>query len=261
MKKLLSIFITLAGLLTPTLFAHADILTGLQIHYKFDEASSGSCTGTTPDSSGNGNTGTCNNSPTYVAGKIGPGAISLTPTTSYISTPYNPGGPSNITGCMWMNPPTPTGFADPYILSSVNFGLNYLSDTGGDSEIGLDNDGGGINSPDGDIPFNSWTFVCGEIDSSNNATIYVNGVSVASGNIGSQTFSTDFSVGKPGANSTSAGSIDDVCIYNRILSSSDVMQLYNSSVGCSAAPPSGFLWQNFLGGVLNVFKGGVINIY
>src|SRR6202034_3230269 len=226
MKKLLSTLLTLAGLLTPTLFAHADITTGLQVYYTFDAASSGSCTGTTPDASGNGNTGTCQNSPTYAAGKIGAGAISFNPTSSYISTPYNPGGPSNITACTWINPETPVGFADPYIFNSVNFQLYFLSDTGGDSEFGLSNDSGGISSPDGAIPFNSWTFVCGEIDSSNNATIYVNGVSVATGNIGSQTFSTDFSIGQSSGGNISLGSIDDLRIYNRILSSTDITQLY-----------------------------------
>ena len=91
--------------------ARADLANSLYAWYKFDEASSGNCTGTTVlDSSGNGRTGTCNtnpNYPTYITGPIGKGALHFANTTGnnniYVSLPFGTAfTPTAMTVTAWV---------------------------------------------------------------------------------------------------------------------------------------------------------------
>jgi hypothetical protein len=64
--------------------AAADITSNLEAWYKFDE---GTGTSTTADSTANAHTATLVNSPSWVTGKIGPFAVSLNGTTQALTVP------------------------------------------------------------------------------------------------------------------------------------------------------------------------------
>src|ERR1700728_1528589 len=103
MKKTLTTLLTLAGLLTPTLFAHADITSNLLSWYKFDEGTTGA---TVIDSGSASNNGTEVANPTYITGKVGPYALSLDGVNQFIETTnassYNFTS-TNFTLSAWIN--------------------------------------------------------------------------------------------------------------------------------------------------------------
>jgi len=235
MKKILVIII----LILCTTSSYADITTGLIGLWKFDENTSGTCSGASiVDSSGNGYTGTCGSSPTWVVGKIGAGAINLSPAnanvtfsglTSTISAPYS-------VAC-WM-----------YLNSSVS-GANYsLWNTRTPSEHGTDlainyptvglhgdiGSGSGWINTSADISYtfstSTWYHIVATY-SATTYTYYVDGSSIGSGSIGgtgllidtTHTLVTGFSTGI----GSLPGHVDDLRVYTRVLSPSDVTQLYN----------------------------------
>src|SRR3990167_8305115 len=99
----------------PVSDVHAqDITTGLAGHWKFDETSGTSAS----DSSGNNNTGTLTNGPTWTAGKIG-GALSFDRVDDYVhiqqSNILKP--LSAITFTTWIKPNPGTNSSGSTILS------------------------------------------------------------------------------------------------------------------------------------------------
>jgi hypothetical protein len=101
-------------------------------------------------------------------------------------------------------------------------------------------------SANGSVPFNQWSYVTATRNSSGVANVYVNGVlsgsanqnsgTPAAGGFGVQIGNTLF------ASRTWDGYIDDLRVYNRILSTNEISQLYNSSnskVAVPASKPSG----------------------
>jgi hypothetical protein len=100
-----------------------------------------------------------------------------------------------------------------------------------------------------------WYHIVGTIDGSYNMKIYVNSVLQAhTGNLGMSMFSSDGTV-RIGGNATqypTTGSIDDVRIYNRALSQSEVTSLYdsyNSDISVSSLQKGLVGWWNFNGNV------------
>lgn len=104
---------------------------------------------------------------------------------------------------------------------------------------------GGWDSPNGSIPLNAWTHVVITYDAgsaSNDAVIYVNGVSVTvteavtpSGSINNTAHA--WTVGNNTAGSgTFDGCLDDVCVWNVILSPALARAVYED--GCRGSPDS-----------------------
>lgn len=226
MKKLILITIFL---IISTHLVFADITTGLQAWWKFDEASSGTCTGTTPDSSGNSYALSCVNSPVYVVGKIGPGALSFNQVNQEADAGSQIIGtvgsqPVPFTLSAWVNMPSPAsaaqaivtwGLGGPYLR--VDDKIQYIK-----SQIALGLQGATS------ITANTWQMVSVTVDGSNNVVIYLNGVSD-----GSTNFSTSYtSSAAPvigvefGGNEHFGGNLDDIRIYNRALTSGDMTELY-----------------------------------
>jgi hypothetical protein len=251
MKKLLLLLL----FILPSI-AHADITTGLVGWWKFDEATSGTCSGTTPDSSGQGNTGTCTNSPTYVAGKIGAGAMSFDGSTQYVD-----GG--NITAFNSMAALTVSAWVKPSALANLQVMVSKFSTVdakgwaietsttgiGGSNSTalicGLQNNGADAYgyTANGVLANNTWVHIVEVFDGSQsgNARLkcYINGASRSltyAGTIPAQTDNdTDaFRIGNSASNNRYfPGIIDDARVYNRALSAADVAQLYayTGSVG------------------------------
>jgi hypothetical protein len=224
----------------------ADISTGLVGWWKFDEASSGTCGGANIlDSSGNANTGTCNASPTWMAGHIGGGAMTFNGTTQYVSTTlsvnYASGSPFTLSA--WFN--TSYAGANPTTI------VGAFTGTVGQSLLRIELGEGGLGVLRGDIRGTAgnrievnttgtwndgnWHLATLVRDTSNNATLYVDGGNTAGAVAVDPIISLSgfpYYIGADDANNAAqaatffTGSIDDVRIYNRALSTSDISQLF-----------------------------------
>lgn len=240
MKKYLATFLTLAGLLTPTLFAHADITTGLISWQKLN--------GNVTDSTANGNNGTAIGSPTYITGNIWPQALSLNGTNQFVNVTENSGLPiyssSGYSISGWFNFSTSNQvslFTESQAGGSSAAGLFIYTLDGTDLHVYLRNNAltlmvnksTFINT----LPMNQWhQFVW--TDNNGIANMYVDGVlDTANFNYtpsGTFTFSAD----EIGAACDSGcgslgnmyqfmqGGMQEVRTYNRVLSQADVTQLY-----------------------------------
>lgn len=242
---------------------HADICTGLQGWWRFDEGSGT----TTADSSTNGYTGTLNivsAFPAWETGKIGPYALSFGgKASSYVlnKTSAIVGGGSAWTVSAWIRPSVNTtvdGIAT--YCERASSGNDILKIDGFDEGAGnvsnkaffitYRNDAGTLLQCRGNhtdiYTDGQWHHVAGVFNGST-IQLYVDGVANGSAcswsgsnnnftNAGIQSWT-----GNDIADATNAafnGGVDEVRIYNRALSSSDITQLYNYTSGtCGAVLP------------------------
>ncbi|OGE92802.1 MAG: hypothetical protein A3C85_01555, partial [Candidatus Doudnabacteria bacterium RIFCSPHIGHO2_02_FULL_48_21] len=231
--------------------------SGLVGYWNFNEVS-----GTTAgDSSGNGNTGALTNGPAWVSGQIGSGALSF----DSVDDEVNIGSASSIDDIeiqggisisAWI-------FARSYgesnvgtIISKARFGTpNWrLRLEGSNNRIRFTKD---YNTADldkstnnGTFPtsfFNSWkhlvlTWDGG--DAHSGIHIYLDGIELGSGGTnGSAAKNSDSTatlyIGSTGSGINDFdGRIDEVRIYNRALSASEVLDVYNDMGSTSSPPPA-----------------------
>lgn len=226
-------FLLLLLLLIPQHKAHADITSNLQGWWKFDEG-----TGTTPhDSSSNNITTNTINTPTWVTGKVGPFALNFNGTTQYVNmgapTPLNL--TTNFTVCAWFNPSALTNTNQQIVSKGYN-GTNtqyqlITADNTGDIIFGSYNGSSqGNTTSTVKAAVGTWTFACGMYNTTQ-YLLYTNGT-LDKTTTGATPVSTvrAFEVGAVDINNTPGqffpGSIDEVRVYNRVLTSTDVMELY-----------------------------------
>ena len=232
--------------------ASATTSTGssLVAHWMFDEGS-----GTTAsDSSGNGNTGTLQNGPTWTTGQIG-GALNLDGVDDLV----NAGSAgmldnvSAITVAAWVNPGS-TGeggygrIVQKGSTSNPTAGFRFL--TQGTNQLGFAVDYGTTDlnrvSATNTVTMGAWSHVVATWDGSTSASnvhIYVNGVEVSSyatttnpaGARGDDNAASLYIGGNDTIDRTFAGKLDDVRVYNSVLSASDVLALYQAS---DTTPPT-----------------------
>lgn len=250
MKKLLIPIIAVILFLIPHQ-AHADITSGLQVWWKFDEGSGTNAT----DSSGNGFNGTLENGVGWVTGKIGPFA------TSYAN--LGEGG-DNI---QVQN--ASVAFSGDWTISFWYKGIStgavdYAATIDGGS-TGLFV-GGGVVSDQwgfydgttveevGAITNNIWTFIT-VAKLGTTYTFYQNGTSVGSFTLNSINVSSLFA-GTRGGTLGINGNLDDFRLYNRALSAGDVSQLF-AYTGIN----SNSTFSIFKGELFSVFKGGFFSIF
>ena len=226
---MIKILTTILAVLLLTSIAQADITTGLQAWWKFDEGS-----GTTAlDSSGNSNNGTLTNSPLYVTGKIGPYALIFSPASSYVSTGAVSGLTlTSFTFAAWINVTAYPVFSAYAAIVHNDIGGSptgiYEESTSGFVVVA----GGGTGVakwliPASSVPIGGWHHIVATYDGTTYA-MYLDGVAAGSTYVDSNYSdgAVPYAIGRGNA-SYFNGSIDDVRIYNRALSSSDVTQLYN----------------------------------
>jgi hypothetical protein len=200
--------------------------------WKFDQTS-----GTTAsDSSGSNYTGTLVGSPTWVTGKMG-NAISFNGTNSYVdfSNILSLVG-SDLSLSVWVKPTAVTDYMSFIDKLANNGNYRLLGYANGVVEYGIRDAANGydyIDSAAGVLQAGQWTHIAVVHTSSNNtATLYINGVAA-----GTKTFSlTRNDAGVPlraGYTTNNGvyynGAIDDMRIYNRALSASEVQGVYNSA--------------------------------
>lgn len=225
--------------------------SGLVGWWRFDETGGS----TAYDSSSGGNTGTLNGPVSFTAGKYGNAAY-FTGNNSWIDvgSPANLDDITPITACAWVNFPNdqPFGFTNEWgmVFSKGNQGAGnsegfalYVSDTGG---VGSSADGswrqkGSIFSTD------SWHHVCSQWSggtTSSTIGISVDGLymsatdSTNNGGANAADAAYNFYIGR--GNSTNffyTGYIDELMVFNRILTPYEIFDVYNRTL--TNAPTTG----------------------
>jgi len=213
--------------------AYADITTGLIGWWKFDENASGTCSGASLlDSSGNGNNATCNGSPAWAAGHIGLGALNInngnaTYAATGSSAVYNIASTVSITAWVYLLSVAPSY---QVVMSTANYAYQMSINTN-KLRFYSNNTTPGANPGLTSIATSTWTFLAITWNGST-VTQYINGVvddswtytgSISTGG------STYVVMGNNWSESGDPidGEMDDLRIYNRALSGSDVTALYN----------------------------------
>jgi hypothetical protein len=243
---------------------HASTVTvskGLIAYWPLDGSATNWTTGTTQDLSASGNTGHLVNlstTTTPAAGRIGQAfnfdtSASYVINSSVINTPV-------ATVSAWVNiaaypaaSAIVAGFVDGDGNGTYDKDL-YINSSGQATFYSFD--GSGVPVTSSSISLNTWHHLVGTVDGSKE-TLYVDGAPVGTAAIGN-TF-TGYTGPDILIHGTSAGftgrlnaKIDDVRIYNRALSTSEVKQLY--SLGAATAGHSNTIISNGL-----VFDGNATN--
>jgi hypothetical protein len=202
--------------------------TNLVAYYPFN--------GDANDASGNGNNGTVNGA-TLTTDRFGNpnSAYSFDGSSSYIDTVPAANIPSTITFAAWVYPTVSgkqlwgsvnnaSGGKDGFIGNYDYVSLYFLYYKGNATC-------GDLTAPAGIVPLNQWSHVVFTCDTNLTTRLYVNGTNVANGSFTSVPDAHDraLMIGKSILSQSLAfgGKIDDVRIYNRALSSDDVLRLYN----------------------------------
>ncbi|MBC7982176.1 peptidoglycan-binding protein [Candidatus Parcubacteria bacterium] len=236
MKKILITILYSVCLLSFNIPVYADITTGLASYWNFDEGSGTSVA----DGSGNSNTGTFTNAFSWTTGKLGPNAIYLN-STDYVtvehSSSLNISG--NITIAAWIKPESNGSYqviAGKPVNGSFHIDPYYSyalqgRDLGAGFQPGFHISTGGVYQQawsSESVTYGTWVYVVGVYNGSN-IKIYVNGVERGStnktGTIDTQ--STQFRISASG-NYTEKfkGTIDELRVYNRAVSTGDISELY-----------------------------------
>jgi hypothetical protein len=215
--------------------AYADIATGLVGWWKLVDGAGTTCL----DASGNANTGTTHNAPTWVAGHIGNSTNSnnaldfVAATSQYVVTAAATNIPkinASQTLSVWVNIPSTAAVYDTVVPELNGSGANQLRISGGDIQVSQW--GGTTTITGGAVSINTWhmlTWTYNSVGPLN--TVYIDGVqSGATTATATQNFTpTAVYLGSYGAgagNENYGGIMDDARIYSRALSAADVAQLY-----------------------------------
>jgi hypothetical protein len=208
---------------------------GLVAAYNFDEGSGSSVT----DRSGSGNTGSIAGATWSTAGKNG-GALSFNGTNALVTIPSAPS--LDLTGSLtleaWIDPSASGGAWRTVVFKERPGGMLYslYANTDANSPVGqvflnsAEQNAGGPT-----VPLNTWTHLAATYDGSA-LRLYVNGTLAGTLNVsGTLTKSTDPL--RIGGNTIWGeyfrGLIDDVRVYNRALSQSEI----SSDLGTPVAGP------------------------
>jgi hypothetical protein len=222
--------------------------TGLKGHWSFDGSDVSGATAS--DRSGSGSHGTLSGA-TITEGQVGQ-ALSFDGVDDSVSVSNTLSAANGITLSAWVKP---TGL--PMVDSTIYL-LGTQSTTVGFAWLAIQNDrtvfynyASGTNYPYYNstlkVPLNEWSHVVLVHDySSQNVRIYINGVldiNVAGGPVVSISNKTS-KIGRYAATFPFQGSLDEVRIYDRVLSSGEVQSLYDfgasDKVNSSASQKQGF---------------------
>ena len=182
------------------------------------------------DLSGNGNTGTLTNGPTYSSSDGGSivfdGSNDDVSITSYQLSTSNSSAPYTLSA--WINRTgTTTGggiitqysgeFSDRFGFRERNSKLSWWKG-GSDLAISTNN-----------IPINVWKYVVGVKRSDNSVSIYLDSVEVGTGTDNVDFANTTLKIGRFGTIAPFSGNISQVSIYNKALTAAEVAQNYNAT--------------------------------
>jgi hypothetical protein len=224
----------------------ATILSGLVLELDAGNIKSYPTTGTTWfDKSGNANNGTLTNGPTFNTGSLG--SIVFDGVDDYVgrNTALDVG--SNFSAFAWVRPGSINvrnaiiGNSYPY-QSGVGWFLATATNYSGVTNtffISIGSDSAYQTAANNSIVLNTWNYIGGTvINGGQNIKLYVNGIETAylPSNLSANTIvytSPELNIGRRFSSNPEPwiGNIASTQIYNRILSSSEVLQNYNATKG------------------------------
>ena len=223
------------------------VTSGLVLHLDAGDSASYSGIGTTwYDLSGNGNNGTLTNGPTFDSGNGGSIVFDGTDDVVPITKANNLGTTQNYTIFTFIYPhsvTTDTARANSIVDSGSGSTYPMRLHLTPNSTIKLMHNDGfsdpGVITTD-TISLNTWTCVAAT-NNNNSGTVYINGVSAASGSLGNNWDAFNPTVGwKPIDNPSSVyafdGFISIVLIYNKALTASEIQRNYNALKGRYTSP-------------------------
>ena len=230
---------SLLNLLSPTSNAQTpDITTGLVGYWTFDEGS-----GTTAsDSSGNNNTGTLTGGPTWATGKIG-GALSFDGVDDYIAIPGGSWVPNNkITVLAWIKVQENFGYFMGHIKSPVAQRNWYCWNNNGFLTCGFANSSLGSSNARILNAYNAdWHQVgfTADLDADTMSYIIDGAIDKTGANTNSPatTLTHDVTIGQVEDATFANHFIDDVRIYDRVLTQAEITELYNYTGKTTPPPP------------------------
>ena len=207
-------------------------------HWRMDEGS-GTIAG---DSSGNGNTGTLTNGPTWAPGKYG-NAVNFDGTNDYISVPDATSlKPSTITVAFWTKLNSQAAFGVPVMkttTSSWNDGYGFHNRGGSNEFTWWTNNYQGTNrfvtAPI--FSLGTWHHVAGTFDTSSGAKLYIDGVqagTTATNTTALTNSNSALGIGFATGGNYWNGLIDEVRIYHRALTGQEIKAIYD--VGSQIKP-------------------------
>jgi len=205
---------------------------GLVGYWSFNEGS-GTQVG---DYSGNGNTGTLTDSPTWVTGKFG-SALELDGSGDYVDAGANSvTGNSAFTLTAWIKTDTVSKYSGAISIGASGGNLSAYIGTVKTAQNGTSNSvGGGIygsNYGSGVTTLNEWVHVALTFSggSGGTAKIYVDGEETNSTTVSPNLASTYVRLGRIGSDTVYDfdGEVDEPRIYNRALSATEIAALYGS---------------------------------
>lgn len=215
--------------------AHADITSSLVAHWGFEEG-----TGTTTaDLSGNGNTGTLRNGPTWTTGRVGDSAILFDGTNDYVDALVPAVTSYPFTVSAWIRfDSTPTDSFAAAIASSTNgasyFGLGVMASSTAKLQFRPIGSASTIIVQGTQNLLGGWHQITSVYGATNSRILYVDGVAVATSTTNSTSPFTvaHLTAGNRGGSSPTnyfSGRVDDVRFYTRALNGADVAELYSTT--------------------------------
>src|SRR3989344_4865398 len=213
-------------------------ITGQVAAYAFDEGS-----GTTiEDSSGNNNTGTLTNGPTWTTGKIG-GALSFDGVDDYVAlgNPLSMRPINQITISAWINP-TDVSTSKTIVSKDTTGAVDYFFRVQGPGGVRCNFEGVVLDLVGNYVLTNVWQHLACTYDGSI-VSIYKDGILLSSSAASAVTYSDSGANIKIGRRDEGGGGlyfpglIDDLRIYNRALSQAEIQTDMNTSVGGTTTPP------------------------
>jgi Concanavalin A-like lectin/glucanases superfamily len=204
----------------------ASLNHGLVGWWKLDDGSGSMAT----DSSGQGDTGTLINAPTWGQGKIG-GDLTFDGATQEVDASGYAGITSNVfTISFWLKS-TSGSEGGPL---GVGFDVHLTTNGGGDSVAVWGVDGGG-NGPSFSLPHDGVWRLLTLVNNGSAQWVYVNGVLAATGTYTPIFPGPNTSINMGAGSYHFNGSLDDVRIYNRALTDAEVKALYGCGPGGNEA--------------------------
>ena len=216
-------------------------VSGLVSHWRFDEGS-----GPLAMDAADGNAGMLVNGPTWTTGQLG-GALRFDGSNDYVQVAdaANLDITSELTIAAWINPQSMGQGDQGRILDKAGADgtVGWVFRLNSSNRLGFQQHGKtpGVNTVSNVISTDTWQHVAAVVSGGRNVTFYVNGTNVGSGTLNGAIAANakPLSIGIRGDGQRAFdGSMDEVRVYNRALSSGEIHDLYQSEMSGSPPPPT-----------------------
>jgi hypothetical protein len=212
-------------------------LPGPSAHWRLDETS-----GTTAIDSEGGHHGTLTNGPAWIPGQVD-GGLEFDGTDDFINVPHDDAlSLTTFSISAWIKPTSLSGWKVIVNKGTTTNAVNYYLATDND-EIGLGFYNAGwveFNTTSADLTSNQWYHVLASYDdASRTGRIYLDGMLIHTSTVSTSPLANSdaLTIGRSGIGEYWTGIVDDVRIYNRVLSDSEAADIAGGGGGGGGSSP------------------------